>query len=76
MIKGEWRATHVSHDGILGNTPHGVFYVLFDQSTESGFIELGGSSAEIRRTVFPELNDFITNDKADHQEMRGSENGR
>lgn len=55
---------HVVHDGILGNTPHGVFDVLFDKSTESGITELGRSSIGIPSTVFPKLNDFVTDDKA------------
>lgn len=74
-IKGKG-GTHVVNDGIFRNAPYGVLDVLFDESTESGVIELGRPSIRIRRTVFPKLDNFIAEDKVNRQEMRESWNGR
>ena len=68
--EGKGRTTHVFDDGILRNTPHRVLDVLFDEGTESGVIEFGGLSVRIRRTVFPKLNYFITEDKINRQGIR------
>ena len=73
VIKGKVGVTHIGNDRILCNTPNSVFRVLFDESTESGVVELGGSSIRICRTVFPKLNDFVTEEKAKRCGGRGME---
>jgi len=55
--------THVGHNAVIGNTRHGVLDVLLDESTESGVLKLGSLGTRISRTVFPKLDDFITEDK-------------
>lgn len=60
--------THVGHDRVTGNTGDGVLGVLLDESTVSGVIERGSTGIRISRTVFPKLDDFITEDKDNRQE--------
>lgn len=64
-------ATHVGHNRIVCNTIHGVLDILLDESTESGVLEVGSLGTEISRTVFPKLDDFITEDKTNCQDIHG-----
>ena len=63
--------THVGHNTIIGNTRHGVLDILLNESTESGVLKLGDLGTRISRTVFPKLDDFVTEDKTNRQDMCG-----
>jgi hypothetical protein len=75
MERKGW-ATHVGHNRSLGDMRHGVLDILFDESTESGVLELGRVGIRVSCTVVPKFDDFVTEYKANRQEMRGSRNGR
>ena len=64
-------ATHVGHNSIVCDTIHGFLNILLDESTESGVVEPGSLGIRISRTVFPKLDDFITEDKTNCQDIRG-----
>ena len=63
-------ATHVGHNTIIGNTRHGVLDVLLNESTESGVLELGRLGIGVSRTIFSKLDDFVTEDKTNRQDVR------
>ena len=75
MGRKEW-ATHVGHNGPLSDTSHSVFDVFFNESAEPGVIELGRLGTGISRTVFSKLDNLITGDKTNRQEIHGTGNGR
>jgi len=61
--------THISHDGTTSNTRDSILDILLDESMESRVFELGRIGIGIGRTVFPKLDNFITEDKADRQDI-------
>ena len=75
MGRKEW-TTHVGHNGPLSDTSHSVLDVFFDESAEPGVIELGRLGTGISRAVFSKLDNPITGDKTNHQEIHGTGNGR
>lgn len=48
---------------------HSVLDIFLDESTESRVFELWRIGTRISRTVFSKLHNFITEDKANRQEM-------